>query len=213
MLPAAACALLAYSACALGLLQASLNSTVGASGDHQVSTVRGCVSLLVDSDLTPTHERRHRRCARCACAMGRQHRLRRETTTRPKRARRDDSEQVRSDRSSQFTWPVRQIAVPSIFSEADQAFVKFHGRGDDRAALSQSTLQELCDTGCHWAVAYPLGKPPKIVKEGAVMFLARLTENPIDIRIFGHAIAMKRVLGRTAHPSELGGWRWRNRCA
>ena len=79
--------------------------------DHQVSTVRGCVSLLVDSDLTPTHERRHRRCARCACAMGRHHRLRRETTTRPKRARRDDSEQVRSDRSSQFTWPVRQITA------------------------------------------------------------------------------------------------------
>ena len=79
--------------------------------DRQVSTVRGCVSLLAESDLTPTHERRHRRCARCACAMGRQHRLRRETTTRPKRARRDDSEQVRSDRSSQFTWPVRQITA------------------------------------------------------------------------------------------------------
>ena len=62
--------------------------------DRQVSTVRGCVSLLAESDLTPTHERRHRRCARCACAMGRQHRLRRETTTRPKRARRDDSEQI-----------------------------------------------------------------------------------------------------------------------
>ena len=43
--------------------------------------------------------------------MGRQHRLRWETTTRPKRARRDDSEQVRSDRSSQFTWPVRQITA------------------------------------------------------------------------------------------------------
>ena len=79
--------------------------------DHQVSTVRGCVSLLAESDLTPTHERRHRRHARCACAMGRQHRLRGETTTRPKRARRDDSEQMRSDRSSQFTWPVRQITA------------------------------------------------------------------------------------------------------
>ena len=77
--------------------------------DHQVSTVRGCVSLLAESDLTPTHERRHRRCARCARAMGRQHRFRRETTTRPRRAHRDDSEQVRSDRYSQFTWPVRQI--------------------------------------------------------------------------------------------------------
>ena len=79
--------------------------------DRQVSTVRGCVSLLAESDLTPTHERRHRRCARCARAMGRQHRFRRETTTRPRRAHRDDSEQVRSDRYSQFTWPVRQITA------------------------------------------------------------------------------------------------------
>ena len=34
--------------------------------DRQVSTVRGCVGLLADSDLTPTHERRHRRYARRA---------------------------------------------------------------------------------------------------------------------------------------------------
>ena len=37
--------------------------------DRQVSTVRGCVSLLAETDLTPTHERRHRSCARCARAM------------------------------------------------------------------------------------------------------------------------------------------------
>ena len=79
--------------------------------DRQVSAVRGCVSLLAESDLTPTHERRHRGCARCARAMGRQHRLRRETTIRPRQAHRDDSEQVRSDRYSQFTWPVRQITA------------------------------------------------------------------------------------------------------
>ena len=33
---------------------------------YQVSTVRGCVGLLADSDLTPTHQRRHRRYARRA---------------------------------------------------------------------------------------------------------------------------------------------------
>ena len=32
--------------------------------DRQVSAVRGCVGLLADSDLTATHERRHRRCTR-----------------------------------------------------------------------------------------------------------------------------------------------------
>ena len=34
--------------------------------DRQVSTVRGCVGPLADSDLTPTHQRRHRRYARRA---------------------------------------------------------------------------------------------------------------------------------------------------
>ena len=112
--------------------------------DHQVSTVRGCVSLLVDSDLTPTHERRHRRCARCACAMGRQHRLRRETTTRPKRARRDDSEQVRSDRSSQFTWPVRQITAHLRSHQQTDDTVErnelFHGRPTSFASWSMRRI-------------------------------------------------------------------------
>ena len=103
-----------------------------------------------------------------------------------------------------------RVAVPSILSEADQAFVKFHGRGDDRVPLSQCTLRELKDAGCHWAVAYPLGKQPQIVKEGAVMFIARLTENPNDIRVFGHAIAMKRVPGRDdATPSDIARRPWK----
>ena len=37
--------------------------------DRQVSAVRGCVSLLADSDLTPTHQRCHRRYARRACPL------------------------------------------------------------------------------------------------------------------------------------------------
>ena len=69
--------------------------------DPQVSAVRGCVGLLADSDLTPTHERRHRRYARRAPSSGRQHRLRGKTTTRPKRARWADSALVRFDRHSQ----------------------------------------------------------------------------------------------------------------
>ena len=59
---------------------ADLGATSGR--DRQVSTVRGCVSLLAESDLTPTHDRRHRGCARCARAVGRQHRLGREPAAR-----------------------------------------------------------------------------------------------------------------------------------
>ena len=80
--------------------------------DRQVSAVRGCVGLLADSDLTPTHQRRHRRYARRA-SSGRQHRLRGKTTTRPRRARWDDSALVRFDRHSQFTRAVRHLSAVS----------------------------------------------------------------------------------------------------
>ena len=79
--------------------------------DRQVSAVRGCVSLLADSDLTPTHQRCHRRYAQARVSSGRQHRLRGETTTRPRRTRWDDSALVRFDRHSQFTRAVRQITA------------------------------------------------------------------------------------------------------
>ena len=45
---------------------ASAGSGRSLGRDRQVSAVRGCVGLLPDSDLTPTHERRHRRYARHA---------------------------------------------------------------------------------------------------------------------------------------------------
>ena len=106
--------------------------------DRQVSAVRGCVSLLVDSDLTPTHERRHRGCARCARAVGRQHRLRGKTTTRPRRARRDDSEQVRSDRYRQFTWPVRQITAHLRSHQQSEGLKARMRRGAPVRALHRS---------------------------------------------------------------------------
>ena len=77
--------------------------------DRQVSTVRGCVGLLADSHLTPTHERRHRRYARRAPPLAGSIGSGGETTTRPRRARWDDSALVRFDRHSQFTRAVRQM--------------------------------------------------------------------------------------------------------
>ena len=60
--------------------------------DLQVSTVRGCVGLLADCrSHTNSPATCIRRYARRAPSSGRQHRLRGETTTRPRRARWDDS--------------------------------------------------------------------------------------------------------------------------
>ena len=82
------------------------------------------------------------------------------------------------------------VSLPAAVADADQAFVKFLGEGDNRARVSLSTIEEIEGAGCHWAVAYPATKRPRNVKEGAVMFIARLTDEP-DIRIFGRAIGMK----------------------
>ncbi len=80
--------------------------------------------------------------------------------------------------------------VPPLFADAGQGFVKFHGVGHDRVPLSTRTLDELDDAGCHWALWYPRNKRPQIVQKGALMFIARLTEEPGLSRVFGRAIAM-----------------------
>ena len=62
--------------------------------DRQVNSVRGCVGLLAESDLTPTPERRHRGNAPATTCSARPHRFRWDTTTTLRRGRRDDSEHV-----------------------------------------------------------------------------------------------------------------------
>ena len=49
------------------------------------------------------------------------------------------------------------------FAEGEQAFVKFLGRNDNRAHPSWTAFEELERAGCHWAVAYPAGRRPRIV--------------------------------------------------
>ena len=82
------------------------------------------------------------------------------------------------------------VALPAVVVDADQAFVKFLGKGDNRVPVSFTTIEEIKRAGCHWAVAYPANRRPRSVEEGAIMFIARLTDEP-DIRIFGRAIGMK----------------------
>ncbi len=88
------------------------------------------------------------------------------------------------------------VLLPTIVADASQAFVKFLGEGNDRVELSCPTIEEIERAGCHWAVAYPASKRPSGVKEDAAIFIARLTQEPNDIRIFGRAVGMKHQPGR-----------------
>jgi hypothetical protein len=81
-------------------------------------------------------------------------------------------------------------------TDAPQAFVKFLGESDNREPLDWPTIAEIERAGCHWAVAYPAAKRPSGVQDDAVIFIARLTRDPNDIRIFGRAVGMKHQPGR-----------------
>ena len=94
------------------------------------------------------------------------------------------------------------VVLPPVVSDATQAFVKFLGQGSDRKSLSYSTTDQIADSGCHWALGYPASKRPAGVRDGAIMFISRLTKDPDDIRVFGRAIGLKHVIGRDEATAE-----------
>lgn len=101
------------------------------------------------------------------------------------------------------------VSLPPVAADADQAFVKFLGEGHNRAPVSRATIDEIEGSGCHWALPYPAKRRPRSVREGAVMFIARLTDEP-DIRIFGRAIAMKHDPERdNASPEDIALRPWK----
>ena len=85
------------------------------------------------------------------------------------------------------------IIVPTTTSDVPQAFIKFLGTSGNRKELSYSTIKVIDSAGCHWALCYPANKRPKSVTDGAVMYIARMTKNPNDMRIFGRAIGNKHM--------------------
>jgi hypothetical protein len=102
------------------------------------------------------------------------------------------------------------ITLSPPASENDQGFVKFLGLSNDRVPIATPVLEVIRKSGCHWACAYPLGKRPRIVRDGALMFLARLVDEASDIAIFGRAIAIRHVSTRDdATPADIAEHDWK----
>lgn len=100
--------------------------------------------------------------------------------------------------------------LPLWVDRVEQSFVKFFGRGDNRAERSMQTLEEVKRSGSHWACTYPKGKRPRTVQDGATMFMGRLVKEPNDILIIGRAMAIHHEPGRddaTAADLRLRGWK------
>ncbi|OGW51736.1 MAG: hypothetical protein A2Z50_03425 [Nitrospirae bacterium RBG_19FT_COMBO_42_15] len=76
-------------------------------------------------------------------------------------------------------------------SDSNQYFIKFFGEGSNRTDINMQIIEEVGISGCHWACTYPTKKKPRIVDNGAIMFIGRMVSNPNDIIIYGHAIGNK----------------------
>jgi PLD-like domain len=82
------------------------------------------------------------------------------------------------------------LATSPWANEGRQGFVKFFGEGTNRAATSMSVLDEVKASGSHFACTYPLNRRPRQVKDGAQIFMGRMTKKPDDILIYGRAIGL-----------------------
>jgi hypothetical protein len=108
--------------------------------------------------------------------------------------------------------PVLRSRVPPAVAEAGQVFVKFLGTAKEREPLSFDTLAEVKRAGCHWALAYPATQRPRVVRDGDVMYIARMTRDPNDMRIFGRAIGMRHKPGRDdASPDDIAVRRYKEK--
>ncbi|HLF50937.1 phospholipase D family protein [Flavobacterium sp.] len=70
-------------------------------------------------------------------------------------------------------------------------FIKFYGRGNERANWNEDVVDIINGTHCHFAITFPegIGRPTRY-NEGDVVYLARMIEDQ-EYAIFGKAIARK----------------------
>jgi hypothetical protein len=108
--------------------------------------------------------------------------------------------------------PLPPTTLPVVVADASQAFVKFLGESDNRVPLGCPTVEEIERAGCQRVLAYPTSKRPRRVKDEALMYIARLTEQPNDIRIFGRAVGMAYIVGRDdASADDIARRDWREK--
>jgi len=108
--------------------------------------------------------------------------------------------------------PAGPVVVANGHGKSGQAFVKFFGESTNRADRSLAVIDEVKRSGSHWACTFPKGKRPRMVQDGATMFMGRMVESPDDILIYGRATGTRHVPGRddaSENDKELRDWKKR----
>ena len=100
------------------------------------------------------------------------------------------------DEGADVGLPSEPVVVTVGRGKPGQAFIKFLGTSKDRGSRSQTVIDVLKGSGAHWACPYPNGKRPRVVPDGAVMFMGLMVGKPNDTLIYGRAIGSRYVPGR-----------------
>jgi hypothetical protein len=88
-----------------------------------------------------------------------------------------------------------QPDLERLSRSAPQSFVKFFGSSSDIAPRVRTTLSAVQRAGNHKVCAYPMGKRPRQVRDGAIIFMSRMVDDPRDSMIYGRAIAKHHEAG------------------
>lgn len=92
--------------------------------------------------------------------------------------------------------------------QSNNAFIKFFGTANNREVLDLKIAKLVADDGCNWACTYPESKPPRQVKDGDTIYMARMVAS--DMMIFGRAIGRKhRDMEDMASEAEIADRSWR----
>ena len=102
-------------------------------------------------------------------------------------------------------------AQDSIYNNTENSFVTFFGKSDDRLSLDKEVYKDIEESGSHWAATYHKRKRPRKPQDGDVMFIARMTKDPNDYRIYGVAFTMEHRIERdTASENEINRREWKS---
>ena len=91
-----------------------------------------------------------------------------------------------------------------------QSFVKLFGSSSDIAPRFKTTLAAVHRAGNHAVCAFPAGRRPRQVQDGAIIFMGRLVDDPRDYMIYGRAIAKRHEEGTddaTERDIRIRDWR------
>jgi HKD family nuclease len=100
---------------------------------------------------------------------------------------------IKSSKPAPIISPLQDFGTSTIRKVIGEKnhFIKFYGKGNNRASWNKDVSDEVARAHCHFAVTFPkgLGRPMRY-NEGDIVYMARMIENG-EYAIFGKAIARK----------------------